>query len=114
VTPTLWQRADQLVAEAERNWPSSQPHPALNHLVRELSLLCRDFAATMPQEMPQESSTDLEVGAEYELILRVRARALYRMGGELPCFELQLEDRNYQGGRVVCVDADEIVEARFV
>lgn len=65
--------------------------------------------ALTSSESPREM---LEIGREYEVVIRVRATVTERHDGHGPSYTLLLDQRDYVEPREIGVDADEIVTAR--
>lgn len=104
------ERAEAIAEQADAIAAENPQYPAsiFAELIAQLANVVAETSADV--QIPAE----FEIGAEYELTLRVKAVVAGRGEGHDLCFELHLEQRDYVSGtshRVVVVDADEIVSA---
>lgn len=74
----------------------------------QLAVVVRDTAERVGLRAEGVEIPPLEVGQEYELLLRVRARVVDVSDGHGVCYELQLEQRDFYSGRTVSVDHNEV------
>ncbi len=119
---SIWQRADELARTAS-SIGQGQPDARVAAMVADLAVLVRDFAerAGMRNEGIDHP---LLHGTTYELTVKVRASItdiqVDRDDDKDPervtglAYEIEAEHRNFLGGRVFAVDADEIVDARIL
>lgn len=102
---SLWMRADELRQRVLQIADATQ----LIEAVAELAALVRDHCELTG--LAAEGLPPLEEGVEYELLLRVRALAT-EVDADTQSYELQLDHKDFFGGRVVAIDHAEIVGAR--
>jgi len=72
----------------------------------------RELAVVVRSMLEGAADVELEVGQEYEIVLRVRATVVQVSDAHGRSYELLVEQRDYVGDRLICVDADEIQSAR--
>lgn len=113
-----WEIVDELamVSQAGAVMAEQSGDQAMRHIyasLAALSTVVRDHIERvgLRDEGATPTGERLDEGEEYILTLRVRARVLNSSDAHGLCYELGIEQRDYHEGRVVNVDADEIIRA---
>lgn len=98
MTGSIAEKIDDVLTRLDHN---DDLRPIIRRLAEATHELARELAPMKPAE-------PMKVGQEYDVIVRVRATCTDT--DDDGSVELQLENRNHQAGRLIALDADEIVD----